>query len=251
MTTPVLWHITFSNYNEKARWALDYKGVRYRLRGAPLGMHPLYAWRLGGGRTFPLLQLDGEAIGDSTRIIAELERRHPDPPLYPDDPAERARALELEDFFDEHAGHEVRRVALTHAARNPDFAATAAIPRAGAVRLAAFKLAAIPMGALMRRYYGVSNASVERAWELLAAAVDRFRRELRPSGYLAGDGFSVADLTFAALVGSAVQPPGFPYPAREPEHRGIPELRSLLAEKGVLEWIEDVYASHRGARVRP
>ncbi|MGH2969107.1 MAG: hypothetical protein ACRDK0_08580 [Solirubrobacteraceae bacterium] len=58
-----------------------------------------------------------------------------------------------------------------------------------------------------------------------------------------------ADLTFAALIGTAVQPPGFPYPAREPELRGLPEVRSMLAERGVLEWIELMYARHRGASV--
>src|SRR5688500_13740982 len=101
MSAPVLWHIPFSNFNEKARWALDFKGVAHRLREAPPGLHPLWAWRLGGGRTFPLLVIDGQAIGDSTRIIEELERRQPEPPLYPVDPAERARALALEDHFDE------------------------------------------------------------------------------------------------------------------------------------------------------
>jgi glutathione S-transferase len=248
MATPVLWHIPFSNYNEKARWALDYKRVRYRLRAAPPGLHPLWAWRLGGGRTFPLLQLDGEAIGDSTRIVAELERRHPEPPLYPSDPGERARALGLEDFFDEGVGPEVRRVGLDHAGRNPDFAAAAVVPGAGRVTRTAFKLAARPAGVIVRRYYGVDERAVARAWELIGAAIERFQRELQPSGYLVGDRFSIADLTFAALVGSGVQPPGFPYPAPEP-YRGVPELRALLAERGVLEWIEDIYARHRGTRV--
>ena len=27
MDTPVLWHIPFSHYSEKVRWALDYKGI--------------------------------------------------------------------------------------------------------------------------------------------------------------------------------------------------------------------------------
>jgi hypothetical protein len=26
--TPVLWHLDISHYNEKVRWALDYKGSR-------------------------------------------------------------------------------------------------------------------------------------------------------------------------------------------------------------------------------
>ena len=51
--------------------------------------------------TTPLIFIDGERIGDSTAIIAALERRFPSPPLYPSDPVERQRALELEDFFDE------------------------------------------------------------------------------------------------------------------------------------------------------
>src|SRR5258707_8274239 len=58
------------------------------------------------------MDLDGKRIMDSTRIIEALEGRFSDRPLYPADPADRARALELEEFFDENAGHDVRRVAF-------------------------------------------------------------------------------------------------------------------------------------------
>ena len=97
---PVLWHIEISHFNEKARWALAHKGVEHRRRAPTPGGHMIVALWLTRGRnkTFPLLQLDGQAIGDSTAIIAALERRFPDPPLYPEDPAERRRALELEEF---------------------------------------------------------------------------------------------------------------------------------------------------------
>src|SRR5215210_6348174 len=94
-STPVLWHLKVSNYNEKARWALDFKGVPHVRRAVIPGRHEKVARRLAGGETFPVLELDGRAIGDSTDIIGELERRIPDPPLYPDDPEERTRALEL------------------------------------------------------------------------------------------------------------------------------------------------------------
>jgi glutathione S-transferase len=106
------------------------------------------------------------------------------------------------------------------------------------------------MGIAVRRYYGVNPPAVERAWALIGAAIDRFQAELQPSGYLVGERFSVADLTFAALIGSPVQPEGFPYPPREADRRGLPEMRSLLAERGVLEWIEEIYARHRGAWTR-
>jgi glutathione S-transferase len=247
---PVLWHITFSNYNEKARWALDFKGVPHSRREAPPGMHPLWAWRLARVRTFPVLVVDGRGIGDSTRIVAELERRHPDPPLYPADPAERTRALELEDLFDERLGHEVRRLAMDAVRRDPDLAVESIAPGAEGLARRALRAAAIPMGAGVRRYYDVNPRSVERAWELVGASIDHFQRELGARAYLVGDRFTVADLTFAALLGTGVQPEGFPYPAREPRHRGLPELRSLLAERGVLEWIEEIYARHRGAWTR-
>jgi glutathione S-transferase len=240
---PVLWHISFSNYNEKARWALDYKGVPHRRREAPIGLHPLWAWRLGGGRTFPLLMLDGRAIGDSTRIVDELERRHPDPPLYPADPSERARALALEDFFDEELGHDVRRIAMDAVRRDRRFAAETALPHASGLRRRAFEIALIPMGLAVRRYYGVNRSSVEQAWRKVGAAIDRFERELQPSGYLVGERFTVADLTLAALVAPAVVPKRFPYSGM----RGLPELRALLARRGTLDWIEEMYARHRGA----
>ena len=112
----VLWHIEVSHYNEKARWALDYKGIPYRLRTPMPGFHGLFALVLtrGSQRRLPVLQLDGRTIGDSTAIIAALEQYRPDPPLYPSDQAERARALELEDFFDERLAPSLRRYVWHH-----------------------------------------------------------------------------------------------------------------------------------------
>jgi glutathione S-transferase len=108
-TLPVLWHLKASHYNEKARWALDHKCVPHIRRAVTPPRHRAIAPRLNAGRTFPVLVLDGVAIGDSTRIIEALERRYPEPPLYPADPDDRRRALELEAFFDKELGPDVRR----------------------------------------------------------------------------------------------------------------------------------------------
>ena len=74
--------------------------------------------------TLPVIDIDGTRIGDSTRIIEELERRWPNPPLYPADPDERRRALELEDFF-EHCAHEIRRVMFDPYLHHPELMAEA------------------------------------------------------------------------------------------------------------------------------
>src|SRR3954462_5570253 len=91
---PVLWHLKVSHYNEKARWALDYKRLPHVRRAALPGRHTKIARGMGAGRTFPVLMLDGQALGDSTLIIEALERRYPEPPLYPD-AEDRRRALEI------------------------------------------------------------------------------------------------------------------------------------------------------------
>src|SRR5919108_2769536 len=98
--TPVLWHLELSHYNERARWALDYKRVPHVRRAVTPIRHDAVSRLVGGRGTMPVLAIDGRAIGDSTEIIAELERRTPEPPLYPADPAERPPALELEEPFD-------------------------------------------------------------------------------------------------------------------------------------------------------
>jgi glutathione S-transferase len=59
--------------------------------------HLFMVWRATGRGTLPVLFLDGRPIGDSTATIAALEQRQPEPALYPKDPAQRRRALELED----------------------------------------------------------------------------------------------------------------------------------------------------------
>jgi glutathione S-transferase len=82
MEMPLLWHIPLSHYNEKVRWALDHKRIAHHRQ--VLGPNYLFgAWRATGHGTLPILWLDGRAIGDSTRIIAALEARYPEPALIP------------------------------------------------------------------------------------------------------------------------------------------------------------------------
>jgi len=44
--------------------------------------------RVSGQGLVPVLDYDGEILVESMDIVRELDRRHPEPPLYPEDPAE-------------------------------------------------------------------------------------------------------------------------------------------------------------------
>jgi glutathione S-transferase len=246
VTVPLLWHLKVSHYNEKARWALDYKGIPHVRRAATPGRHQAIARRLTDGRTFPVLVLDGNAIGDSTRIIETLERRYPEPPLYPADPEARRHALELEDFFDEDFGPYTRLLAVNSALPSPQLFLGMFTPDLPSRR----RILARAMFPLIRRQviqqFGISDASIEGAFAKVAAAGERFRAELQPSGYLVGDDFTVADLTAAALVAPAIAPEQFPYPQPQRGHPLFAELREALAKAGFLDWAKEIYVRHRG-----
>ncbi len=252
MSEPVLWHFSFANYSEKARWALDYKGVAWQGRRPPVpGLHSLWTRRAGGGDTIPVLVFDdGEVCSDTVQIVQALERRYPDPPLYPDDADDRERALEFERRLTDEFGHDVRKLAMDHVRRHPGFAVRMMVPGLPRVIEGPAGLLTSPFQRYLRHYFDVTEATVERAWRRLNGMIDRWEAELGPEGYLAGDRFSVADLTFAALLVPTIQPPGFPYPAHDDRLRAVPEIRELLEERGVLEWVEGLYARHRGERVR-
>jgi glutathione S-transferase len=109
---PLLWHIPLSHFSEKVRWALDFKHVPHRRKGAG-GDYLIKAWRATGHGTLPILFLDGQPIRDSTAIIAELEQRYSEPALYPKDELQRRHALELEDYFDEVLGPSVHAAIIS------------------------------------------------------------------------------------------------------------------------------------------
>jgi glutathione S-transferase len=245
---PTLWHLPLSPYSEKVRWALDYKGVPHARRAAVPGLHIPVALALtrGGSRTLPVMAFDGGHIADSTAIVAALEERHPDPPLYPADPAERRRALELEDWFDEQLGPSVRRFSL-HAMRADreqfDELASRQLPKP----LRRYRGLA---GAYGRAYTGarfqtVSDTRADAARGNILAAFDHLESELGGGEYLVGRRVTVADLTAAAMFSLVVLPPEGPIDIDPPAP--IVELRKSLAGRRGYEWVLETFARHRRA----
>jgi glutathione S-transferase len=248
-STPLLWHINVSHYSEKARWALDHKQVPHRRRAVSIpGLHIPASMLLtrGASHTFPVLEIDGQAIGDSTEIIAALERRHPERPLYPADPEQRRRALELEDFFDEELGPHLRLLAFHELGKDPErFEAVIARSTPGPI-------ASLGGGAVTyaRTYTGLrfgvrSEEAATVARGKILAAMDRLDAEIGPSGYLVGDSFSVADLTAAALFYPLVLPDQGPLTVDEPPPAGIESFRAPLQDRPGYRWVEEMFRRHR------
>ena len=235
--------IPFSHYCEKARWALDRAGVAYEEDGHLPIFHYLATFRARGGRTVPVLVVDGRVLADSTEIVAWADQQRPGS-LLPDDPAE---ALALEDDFDKQLGPAARRWAYFHLLPHPEAVAEYAttVPR---WEIQALRVARPIAFTMLRRGLKIDAAGVERSRTKIEATFARVNERLRDGRrYLTGDRFTVADLTFASLAAPVLYPPEHPIamPPLEtfpPEARGqIGAWRASPAGKHALR----MYADHR------
>jgi glutathione S-transferase len=248
---PTLWQIDVSHYSEKVRWALAWKGIEHRRRTPIPGAHMAVAlWLTRGGQvTLPVLSIDGQRIGDSTAIIAALEQRYPEPPLYPEEPEHRSRALELEEFFDEELGPHVRQLAwhelcqdreqftelMKHAAPGP----LKRMPGAAAAYARIFT---------SLRFRAGSAAEAARNRAQILAALDRLEAELGDGEYLVGETFTVADLTAASLFYPLVIPEEGPLPTDVESAAGFERFRAPLVERRGFQWVAEMFRRHRKPR---
>lgn len=90
----ILHNYDFSNYAEKARLALGYKNLTWHSVIIPsVAPKPNLTPLTGGYRRTPVLQIGADIYCDTRLILRELDRRQPDPPLYPKDCAALGDAI--------------------------------------------------------------------------------------------------------------------------------------------------------------
>ncbi|MEW5859534.1 MAG: glutathione S-transferase family protein [Cyanobacteriota bacterium] len=193
-----------SHYCRKARLGLGYKQIAYQVENLTPGLHILKLKPLTGLTTVPVLlpqvedtqavseatplgtRNETQAIADSTRILQFLERYRPEPTLSLPDRQLQAEALMLEDWLDESIGTATRFVYY-------DF-------RAGAGK----QIDPSPFSQLViqvvRRQYGINQATVELAANRLEMAMEVLSSRWQNSLYLVGNRLSVADIAAAALL---------------------------------------------------
>jgi glutathione S-transferase len=211
--------IPISHYCEKARWALERAGIRYREERHVQAIHRFAARRAGGGVTVPVLVTPEGTIGESAEILAWVDRRMPsEQRLFPSAPAERAEVESLCRRLDERLGPAGRRLMYVHM-----------LPRRELVL--SFNNQGVPRWEDRALRYGwpVITGLVKRVLEIepgvevedAATVVGEFDfvaeqlSDGRP--YLFGERFGAADLTFAALAAPVVVPPIYGVPLPQPE----------------------------------
>jgi len=97
---PTLYGSLGSPFVRKAIVALTEKGIKYDHEPViPFGANPEYR-KISPLGKIPAYRDGDRTLADSSVIIAYLERTHPEPPLYPRDPYDYARALWFEEYGD-------------------------------------------------------------------------------------------------------------------------------------------------------
>lgn len=242
-----LYTFAMSHYSEKIRWTLDASQLPYREVCMTPVFHILPALLMGkrGQTTLPIVQHADGAIQDSPRILQWLDARHGPLAVMPRD--QMQAISEAQRRFDA-IGKDVARflyakgfgVADDHILRLwTDFASPW---QAGVVRLFyplirwAFK---IKLQINLRR--------TALAQQRITAAMDWLESQLasgRP--YLAGDTFTVADITAASLLAPIACPAAHPVYSEASYQSGMAAAIDPWRQRPALVWVRAIYAQHRG-----
>ena len=244
---PVLWQLQISHYNEKVRWALDYKRIPHTRRSMMPGIHQLIVKRKAGVITSPVLELDGKGIGDSSAILQAIEERWPEPRLIPADAQQRERALQLEDYFDEELGPHIRRAIYYELLPYPDVVIPLFTEGASTSTKTLLRAGFPVLRFGMRRFFDIREEPALYSRQKSIEALDRLEQELGDNDYLVGDSFSIADLTAASLFYPLALPPEFPYrpPSLEELPAGARAFLEGLRERPGAKWVGEMYHRHR------
>jgi glutathione S-transferase len=167
---PILHHLPLSPFCRKVRVTLGEKALPFELKEQRVWDRDRAFLALNPAGMVPALELeDGGVIADSNTIVAFLDEIAPDPPLIGDGPMQRAETRRLTAWFDDKFNREVTR--HIYGEKVQKRLAGAGAPDSSAIRA------------------GQSNMRHHLDYIAWLAA----RRN-----WLAGDDFSLADITAAA-----------------------------------------------------
>ncbi|MBE9547798.1 MAG: glutathione S-transferase [Proteobacteria bacterium] len=238
-----LYQFPISHYCEKIRWALDYKNIEYESVNLIPGLHIKQTKKMGLRSSVPILQHGGKYIQGSINIIDYLDLTFPQSQLSSGSVVLKSEALEWEKYLDKEVGVHVRRciyhILLDHPAIVKPFFLKDG-PWYGPLYLF---LAYPKLVKVMREFMNINPESAAQSRKALNLAVDKLDAHYKGNNFLAGEQFSRADLSAAALLAPLTMEKqyGLDWPQQLPD-----DLRELMDEFSPrLGWVSRIYSSYR------
>jgi glutathione S-transferase len=239
-----LYQFELSQYSEKVRLILDYKGLAYRKIEVTQGVGQLEIFSMTGQRQVPVLKDGNTFIADSTAIAKYLDREYPDPPLIPNEPTKRGVCLLIEEWADTSIGIK-SRTALFGGLKESENLRTAILPATTPDFIKSL------VGAVPRQFLDVLGLGVGYSPDVVQAAINDLKQDLEAltlllhnSPYLTGDTPCLADFAVAGLTLLLKFPSG-PY-LDIPETlkgKGIPGLAESY--EAFFNWRDRLYLDYR------
>lgn len=234
-----------SHYCEKARWALDYKGVPFQAVAVMPGLHMITVRRVAPGTSVPVLLNDNDVVQGSSEILHYLDQKYPSHSLTPTDADERQTCLDIEHTMDDRLGENLRRVLYHRLLAYPDYIRycfTHPMPR---LKQLIFSLFYPILRYKIYQTYVISTAKVEQARRDFDVAMSEVEKKIRHRQYLVGEKFTRADLSVASMLSLLVMPPEHPFPWREIPDPQVKTFYDDYRDHPVSEWVRKMYRDHR------
>lgn len=240
-----LYQFQFSHYCEKARWALDYKGIPYTRRNLLPGLHTKVTRKLAAKSCLPIIVDGATVVQDSTSIISFLDQRYPEHPLTPPDPTEAIEALEWEEYFDEEIGVPLRLWFYHHTLPDRDRALRFILEGAPWYGRPLFAFIFPKVRTAMMRLMNIHAESARLSEERMLAALERLDGALKQGRFLVGDRFSRADLSACALLSPYCAPGKSDTEVSAAVPERVRELRDKHKTRPFFGWVLDTYRNYR------
>ncbi len=198
-----LYGFNISPYVAKVRAILRYKGLEFQERAVdPFDRRELK--RLSGQSMVPVLAHDNHVVADSSRIARYLDDCFPARPVFPRDPKLQARALLLEEWADEGLPRVIQPVRwLIPANAERTLALFRSSYPPGPVEDLKFAAVSRILRWDQARKYGPRLFGRSRPSTILnrlAEVLDYVDAQLAETGFLVGDGPTVADFALYGFV---------------------------------------------------
>jgi glutathione S-transferase len=241
-----LYQFELSQYSEKVRLILDYKGLAYRKIEVTPGIGQVELYRMTGQRQVPVLKDGSRIVSDSTEIAKYLDYQYPDRPLIPTDPKQRGLCLLMEEWADESIGIKSRKVLF--GALSQDRNLRKSILPSTTPDIIRSLVEAAPSDLMKALGFGVGYGPdvVKSAETDLKQDLEALCLLLADSRYLLGDRPTLADLAVAGLSMLLKFPAG-PY-LDLPETlkgKGVLGLADNILYEPFFTWRDRLYAEYR------
>ena len=241
-----LYQFELSQYCEKVRLILDYKGLDYRKIEVTPGIGQVELFRLTGQRKVPVIKDGTNFVADSTAIAMYLDRKYPDRPLLPTDLKQRGLCLLIEEWADESIGAKSSKALFGALSQDQNFR-KALLPNTTPDLLKGL-VEALPNDILKILGFGVGASPdiVKSAETDLKQDLEALCLLLADNPYLVGDRPTLADLTVAG-VSMLIKFPDGPYLDLPPnvKGKGVPGLADNPAYQPFFTWRDRLYSQYR------